>query len=205
MLVFTDHLTHGVEAFPTRGETAATLLYDQIICRYGCPKELLSDNGCHSANQVVEELSRVMQVRKSYTVPYRPQANGQVERANQTFLNMLAMFADERGTEWDLYVPSLVFAYNTSFHTAIGESPYYLMYGRNPRLPTDIIFDTPQLVYENLSDYAKQLVHRLRAAHAAAAKLNEEWRDEALARSARQRPDGLRLSEISVYIQAPVV
>jgi hypothetical protein len=133
-----------------------------------------------------------MGVRKSYTVPYRPQANGQVERANQTFLNMLAMFADEQGSDWDLYVPSLVFAYNTSFHTAIGESPYYLMYGRNPRLPTDVIFDTPQLIYENLSDYAKQLVHRLRSAHAAAAKLNEERRDEVLARSNAKR--GRRLS-----------
>lgn len=85
----------------------------------------------------------------------------------------------------------LVFAYNTSCHldTAIGESPHYLMYGRYPRLPTDVIFDTPQLVYENLSDYAKQLVHRLRAAHAAAAKLNEERRDEVLTRFAAKRGD----------------
>ena len=198
MLVFTDSLTHWVEAFPTQGTTAknaATLLYDKIICRYGCPKELLSDNGRHFANAVIEELTRVMGVRKSYTVPYRPQANGQVERANQTFLNMLAMFADERGSDWDLYVPSLLFAYNTSFHTAIGESPYYLMYGRSPRLPTDVIFDTPQLIYENLSDYSKQLAHRLRLAHAAAAKLNEDRRDEAFIRFAAKRGKRMAFEE----------
>jgi hypothetical protein len=79
MLLFTDALTQWVEAFPTQGETAenaATLLYDQIICRYGCPKEPLPDNGSHFANKMVEKLSRVMGVRKSYTVPYRPQASG---------------------------------------------------------------------------------------------------------------------------------
>jgi hypothetical protein len=65
MLVFTDSLTHWVEAFPTQGATAknaATLLYDKIICRYGCPKELLSNNGWHFANAVIDELTRVMGV-----------------------------------------------------------------------------------------------------------------------------------------------
>ena len=59
-------------------ENAASLLYDKIICRYRCPKELLSDTGRHFANALIEELTKVMGVRKSYTVPFRAQANGQV-------------------------------------------------------------------------------------------------------------------------------
>jgi hypothetical protein len=81
-LVFTDSPTHWVEAFPTTGRTAqaaATILYDSIICRHGCPVEILTDKGSHFRNTLVDELVRIMQIRKSYTSPYRPQANGQTE------------------------------------------------------------------------------------------------------------------------------
>lgn len=62
------------------------------------------------------------------------------------------------------FICAFAHAYNTSFNMAIGESPYYLIYGRSPSLPTDVIFDTPQLIYENISNYASQL----RLAHAVA-------------------------------------
>ena len=56
---------------------------------------------------------------------------------------------------------TMLFAYNTSFVTAVGESPYFLLYGRDPRLPVDVLFNTPELQYEPLTDYARALIERL--------------------------------------------
>lgn len=114
-----------------------------------------------------------MQINKHTTTAYHSQANGVVERANSTFQTMTRLYVNETHEDWDLYIPPLCFAHNTSFTTSINESPYYLMYGHDPRLPIDLLLDTPQLEYANLSDYARQLTDRLRQAYTAAAKALE--------------------------------
>lgn len=81
-------------------------MYEDITCRHGCPQEVLSDNGSHLRNALLNQLPRIMAMLKNWTSPYRPQAIGQTERGNQTFLNMISMFADELKQNWDTYIPS---------------------------------------------------------------------------------------------------
>jgi hypothetical protein len=80
------------------------------------------------------------------------------------------MFSEEGDRDWDTYVPSLTFAYKTSVNPSINETPFYLMNGRDPLLPADVLFDNPQLTYGSLNEYRQQLVHRLRTAHALATR-----------------------------------
>ena len=59
-------------------------------------------------------------IAKTRTTAYHPQCDGQVERQNRTLQDMLAAFASEHRDDWDLWIDSVVFAYNTSCHESTG-------------------------------------------------------------------------------------
>lgn len=76
-----------------------------------------------------------MGVRGVLTTPYHPESNGTVERVNGTLTNMLRKLAADRTSEWNTFLPAVMFAYNISKHSATGHSPFQLMYGRHPGVP----------------------------------------------------------------------
>ena len=71
-----------------------------------------------------------MGTQKIWTSPYYPQINGQCERFNSTLIGMLGTLPLEKKSEWKNYIGALVHAYNCTWDSATGFSPYYLMYGR---------------------------------------------------------------------------
>ena len=89
--------------------------------------------------------------------------NGQVERFNQTLLRMLGTLENSKKSDWKPYVPSLVHAYNATRHESTGYSPFYLMFGRHPRLAIDAFLgiDQNQDRSSDRSGYEKKLRGRL--------------------------------------------
>ena len=138
-----DHFTRFAQAYPTRNKKSSTVakkLYDDFVLRFGLPARLLSDQGGEFENKTIRELNRFMGIRKSRTTPYHPQSNGACERMNQTLLKMLKTLAEENKTRWPESINKLIHAYNCSHHSVTGDSPFYLMFGRRPRLPLDLMF-----------------------------------------------------------------
>ncbi len=92
LVVATDYCTKWVEAkaLPTKEAVrVARFLYENIITRFGCPLEFVSDQGAEFLNQVIHELmQKHMIVHKKSTV-YYPQANGQAESTNKILQNIL--------------------------------------------------------------------------------------------------------------------
>ena len=67
--------------------------------------------------------------------------DGQTERMNRTIINMLKSLGDKEKKDWAKLLPKLTFAYNVAVNKTTGYSPYYLMFGRSPRLPLDSVFE----------------------------------------------------------------
>lgn len=143
VLVVTDHFTRLAQAFPCRDQCAkqvAKQLWDKYFCIYGFPERIHSDQGASFESQLISELLKVAGVRKSRTTPYHPMGNGSVERFNRTLGNMIRALPPEAKCHWPRHLQTLTFMYNCTVHETTGYPPFYLMYGRVPRLPVDILF-----------------------------------------------------------------
>ena len=107
-------------------------------------------------------------VKKLCTSPYHPQTNGQCECFNSTLLNMWGTLTPEQKKDWKSHVSAMVHAYNCTRNAATGFSPYYLLFGREPKLPVDVEFGLQRGSQRGPlgeSNYVSQLRRRLRFAH----------------------------------------
>ena len=126
---------------------------------------------------MIQELCKIAGVKKLHTTPYHPQSNGQCERFNSTFCNMLGTLYDEEKSDWKSHLGCMTHVYNCTKHASTTYSPYYLMFGRHPRLPIDVAFG---LHKPNCSDncsksrYIQKLRRRLNYAHKKASKYSSE-------------------------------
>ncbi len=174
ILVMTDHFTRYAHAVPTRNQTAKTtakVLYDFFL-HYGFPLRVHSDQGRNFESKVIKELCEMAGTQKSRTTPYHPMGNGLCERFNSTLMNMLGTMEDRQKHDWKTYVPGLVHAYNCTKHDSTGYSPFYLMFGRHPRLPIDIIMgiELEEREVQSTVRYVEELQEKLKYAYDTAEK-----------------------------------
>ena len=161
IVVFMDYLTKWVEAFSTSDQqapTIAALLVEHIICRHGVPEELLSDRGSNFLSEIILELCSLLGIRKINTSGYHPQTDGLVEKFNSTLQCMISKASDKNPTEWDKQLPLLLFAYRSVVQESTKKSPFFLLYGRDPRLPTGMILEGTRTTYlVDIEDYQTEL------------------------------------------------
>ena len=168
ILVVGDYFTRWKEAYPMKdmeAQTVACILVNEFICRLGVPDTIHTDQGRNFESKLIKELCQMLGIKKTRTTPYHPQSDGMVERFNRTLLNMLSIVVGEDEMSWDLQLPLLLLAYRTSVHDTIGTSPFELMYGREVRLPEDIMFALPATVETARADYKGILKCRLQHAY----------------------------------------
>ncbi len=161
VVVFADYLTKWVEAYPTADQTSDTiarLLVDNIVCRHGVPAQLLSDRGANLLSELIQDVCLLLGVKKVNTTAYHPQTDGLVENVNRTLRAMMAKHAHTFGPEWDMHLQQLLFAYRVKPHESAKEAPFFLLYGRDARLPTETALSRPQTPYAtDVEDYHSQL------------------------------------------------
>ena len=75
-------------------DSVAYAFMNAVIARWGCPIHLISDNGPEFINNIMIKLCTRLNIKRSKILPLRPQANGYVERANKSILNILRTLSD---------------------------------------------------------------------------------------------------------------
>ena len=171
VLVITDHFTRYAQVFPSKTQTVlatAKLLWNNFILHYGFPTEIITDQGRNFEGEFIENLCQVAGVKKLRTSPFHPQNKRQCECFNGTLLNMMGTLTPEQNKEWKSHVPALGHAYNCTRNAAIGFSPYYLLFGKEPRFPVDVEFGLQRGSQKGSlgeSSYVSQLKRTLRFVH----------------------------------------
>ena len=159
LLVFIDNFSRYTELVvikDKKAETIAKAFHDSVICRHGCPSILISDNGPEVFNEIMSKLCKFYNIARPRILPRRPEANSYCERVNRTILNSIRTLTQDQKDTWCENVPTLQSTINGSFHKALTDSPDFLIFGRDKRLPWEMLhsslypqytLDTPESLF----------------------------------------------------------
>ena len=138
--------------------TVAKALHERWNLLFGAPREIVSDRGKEFDNKVVRELCTQFGIKRILTSAFHPQSNGQAERFNRTMIQYLkAMMDGDNTLDWELWLPSLAFSYNTQVQRSTNMTPFFLTFKHEAKLPFDI--DAPRSYG---TSYLSEALFRLR-------------------------------------------
>jgi transposase InsO family protein len=150
LLVEVDKLTKWIEAKPIKKlEGSSTIkFFNEIIMRYGLPHSIITDNGTNFAKGVFTDFCSKKGIRLDLASVAHPQSNGQVEQANGLVLAGIRLVEPlERSADsWVEKLPSVLWSLRTTPNRSVSFTPFFLVYGAEAVLPTDIEFDAPRVV-----------------------------------------------------------
>ncbi|KAK9515992.1 hypothetical protein VZT92_026587 [Zoarces viviparus] len=168
VLVMTDVFSKYTLAIPTRDQRASTVaqvLVAEWFFKFGVPARIHSDQGRNFESSLIQQLCGLYGMEKSRTTAYHPAGNGQCERFNRTLHNLLRTLPVSRKRDWNSCLPQVLYCYNTTLHQATGESPFFLMFGQEPRLPVNFLLGRVQDPVEgNAHEWIQEHQTRLRVA-----------------------------------------
>jgi transposase InsO family protein len=119
-----------------KSETVARFFLEEVIAAHGVPKIVQTDKGTEFLDHF-EELMKQCGIKHITSSAYRPEGNGMVERMVQNILHSLQRAAMERPDSWDLELPWVLLGSRAAKAASTLQSPFFLVYARNPCLPVD--------------------------------------------------------------------
>jgi transposase InsO family protein len=165
VLIIQDLFSRYTMAIPTRDQTASTTakaLLDNWICYFGPMQQLHSDQGANFCSNTIKQLCDTFGIHKSRTAAYHPQGNGQVERFNRTLHALLRTLPARDKKKWPQKLGHLCYTYNATPHAFTGFSPYFLVFGKEAKMPIDRVLETE----EPTDDWITELRESLEQTHA---------------------------------------
>ena len=137
--VIVDRLTKSAYFLPIRLDYSmdrlADLYVNEIVRLHGIPVSIVSDRDPRFTSRFWKELQSAFGMRLNFSTAFHPQTDGQSERVIQVLEDMLRGCVLYFLGNWDRYIPLMEFAYNNSYQSSIGMTPYEALYGRRCRTP----------------------------------------------------------------------
>lgn len=141
IMVAIDYLTKWpiAQAVPDiTAERTERFLMDNIVSQFGVPNFLITDRGSNYMAEYLQTFMGKLECRHRMTTSRRPQSNGQVERLNQTLIQVMSKIRrdDDNAKPWDHYLHPALMSIRTMSNEATGHTPSMLLYGYDMRTPS---------------------------------------------------------------------
>ncbi|KAK5773314.1 hypothetical protein PVK06_049620 [Gossypium arboreum] len=145
-----DYFTKWIEATSFANVTKIAVcrfLKKEIICRYGLPERIISDNALNLNNKMIKEVCEQFQIKYHNSSPYCPKMKGAVEAANKNIKKIIGKMT-ETYKDWHEKLPFALYAYRTSVRTSTGATPFSLVYGMEVVLPIEVEIPSLRVLME---------------------------------------------------------
>ena len=163
MIVAQDYFTKWPIVKPTKTtntEEALKFVYEDIYTLYGKPQQLITDQGSAFTSEMWKLAMKKWKINHTPTTAANPQANGQVERFNQTLVKMLRKKLGARKNQWDQKIPGILMDYRASIQATTEKTPAELLFGYRLELPIEAkypisleeLMDEPPDRFQQLED-----------------------------------------------------
>ena len=155
-----DYFTKWVEVEPLANITQQNVknfVWKNIVCRFGVPKVLVSDNGRQFDNALFRDFCLHFGIQNHYSSSAHPQANGQVEVANRSLLKIIKTRLEGAKGVWPDELPGVLWAYRTTVRTPTGETPFKLAYGSDAVIPAEVHMANHRVMMYQDKDNEEQL------------------------------------------------
>uniref|UniRef100_A0A2N9GBC9 Integrase catalytic domain-containing protein n=1 Tax=Fagus sylvatica TaxID=28930 RepID=A0A2N9GBC9_FAGSY len=134
-----------------------SFVWKAVICRFGIPRVLISNNGKQFDNGPFREMCSQLNIKNHYSSPRHPQANGQVEVTNRTLLKQIKTRLEGVKRMWVEELPSVLWAYQTTVRTPTKETPFKLTFGTEAVIPVEIGLTTFRTTFHREEENEGQL------------------------------------------------
>ena len=141
ILLAVDYVSKWVEAIPTSTNDAkvvAQFLRSHIFSRFRTPRALITDNGTHFCNKVIDKVLQKYGVRHHTSLANHLQSNGQAEVSNREIKSILEKAVNSYRKDWSKKIEEALWAYRTAFKNPLGMSPFRIVYGKACHLPVEL-------------------------------------------------------------------
>ncbi|GFY31201.1 retrovirus-related Pol polyprotein from transposon 412 [Trichonephila clavipes] len=168
ILVVMDYFTKWPEAYPIPDQEAsavADVLVQHWISQFGVPLQLHSDQGKNFDSAVCKKLCEILTIDKTRTTALHPQSDGMAERFNRTIVNSLSLLVSSNQQNWDKKLPFSLLAYRSAVHETTSYFPSQMLFGRDLRLPADLLFSRPPDAPLAPEEYIEKLQARMEEMH----------------------------------------
>ena len=150
ILVAIDYFTKWVEAASyakVTKQVVVRFIKNNLICRYGIPNKIITDNGSNLNNKMMDELCESFRIEHHNSSPYRPKMNGAVEAANKNIKKIIQKMVVTY-KDWHEMLPFALHGYRTSVRTSTGATPFSLVYGMEAVLPIEVEIPSMRILME---------------------------------------------------------
>ena len=147
ILTIIDHLTGWPEAFPIPdklAETIVSIIINQYLPAQMCPRYILSDNGSEFRNSLIGQILKQLGIERIFSAPYHLQSNIKLEVFHKYLKPTLKKLCEKNQSNWDKYINQVLANYRLTCNLATAETPFVLVYGRNPNLPLHQLLEPMQ-------------------------------------------------------------
>lgn len=122
-----------------KAETVARMLHRYLFSVHGYPKLILSDRAKGFVSKGLQWLYGHLGIARVLTTGRLPTGNSSVERTHRGYNAALTIVCNRAKNDWDVQIDAVLFAARVSICESTGHSPYYLVHGRHPRLPIEVL------------------------------------------------------------------